>query len=146
MEEKLISTKASFTISTDKSKMDLSLIYNFLTNSYWAKGRSFDDVKKSIENSYCIGVFDGEMQVGFARVVSDCVVFAYLMDVFVAEEYRGRGISKLIMDELMFNSPMKNVKKWLLATVDANGLYEKYGFGLLKNPERLMEKWNHNQP
>jgi len=90
----------NYTTSTDKSKLDIDLIHKFLTTSYWARGRSLEDVKKSIENSICFGIYDGNKQVGFARIITDYVVFAYLMDVFIIEEYRGKGLSKVLLAKI----------------------------------------------
>src|ERR1022692_843589 len=88
-------------VSTDKSKLDLPVIHNFLTNSYWASGRTMAQVKKSIENSTCFGLFLNQKQIGFARVASDQVAFAYLMDVFVLEEFRGKGYSKILLKAIL---------------------------------------------
>jgi GNAT superfamily N-acetyltransferase len=127
-------------ISDDKSKLDAELIHKFLTSSYWAGGRSIEDVKKSIENSDCFGVYLDSRQIGFARIITDYVVFAYLMDVFILEEYRGQGYSKLLMNRIFDDIRFKGIKKWVLATKDAHSLYAKFGFEPLKRPERMMEK------
>ena len=129
-----------FIISDDKSKLDIKLIHNFLTNSYWAKGRTLNEVKRSIENSICFGIFSADKQVGFARVLTDFVVFAYLMDVFIIEEYRGKGLSKKLLQKIFSHERFKGIKKWMLATDDAHTLYEKFGFKVIKNPEKLMSK------
>jgi GNAT superfamily N-acetyltransferase len=129
-----------FTVTSDKSKISIPFVHNFLTNCYWAKGRSIQTVETTIKNSYCIGVFDGEKQVGFARTVTDYSTFAYLMDVFVIEEYRGLGLSKLMMDELFYKSELKNVKRWILMATDAKDLYFKYGFKPVENPEYYFER------
>lgn len=126
------------TVSDDKSKLDLKIIHKFLASSYWAKGRSFEDVRSSVEHSDCYGVYSGEKQIGFARIVSDYTVFAYLMDVFILEEYRGKGYSRLLLKKIFEDKKFKNVKKWMLATKDAHSLYEKFGFKRIDNPERLM--------
>ena len=129
-----------FTISTDKSKLDLNLIHKFLTTSYWANGRNFEDVKKSIENSICFGIYNGNKQVGFARIITDYVVFAYLMDVFIIEEYRGKGLSKILLTTILNDEKLNRVKKWLLATRDAHLLYEKFGFKTITSVGKYMEK------
>lgn len=129
-----------FIISDDKSKLDIKLIHNFLTNSYWGKGRTFNEVKRSIEHSYCFGIYDGNDQVGFARVITDFVVFAYLMDVFIIEEFRGRGLSKKLLQKIFDDMRFSKIKKWMLATDDAHTLYEKFGFKVIQNPEKLMSK------
>ncbi|HSW55787.1 MAG TPA: GNAT family N-acetyltransferase [Ignavibacteriaceae bacterium] len=127
-------------ISDDKTKLDIELIHNFLTTSYWAEGRTIEAVKKSIEHSICFGVYKGGKQIGFARIVTDYTVIAYLMDVFILEEYRGKGFSKLLLKIIFEDDKFKSIKKWLLATKDAHSLYTQFGFGELKNPDRLMEK------
>jgi GNAT superfamily N-acetyltransferase len=127
-------------ISDDKSKLDIKIIHEFLTTSYWAEGRTIEEVKSSIENSYCFGVYLGDRQIGFARVISDRTVFAYLMDVFIIEDQRGKGISKLLLNRIFEDDRFRNVKKWMLATKDAHSLYAKFGFGEIKNYDRLMQK------
>jgi len=127
-------------ISDDKSKLDVELIHNFLTTSYWAKGRTIEEVKKSIEHSICFGVYKDGKQIGFARIVTDYTVFAYLMDVFILEEFRGNGFSKLLLKRIFEDDRFKSIKKWMLATKDAHSLYTQFGFGEIKNPDRLMEK------
>ncbi|TXN35782.1 GNAT family N-acetyltransferase [Flagellimonas hymeniacidonis] len=133
---------ADFYISTEKSKMDVPLIHKYLSEeSYWAKGRSEELVVKSMENALCFGVFakDGE-QIAFARIVTDFVVFAWLMDVFVVEKHQGKGIGKMLLDYI-FNYPeLQNVKGMGLRTNDAHSLYTTYGFESIPNPETWMFK------
>lgn len=130
-----------FYISTDKSQLDIDLIHNFLSShSYWAKGRSRQIVEKSIGHSLCFGVFDCEnKQVGFARVISDFAVFAWLLDVFILQDYRGKGLGKMLMTAIMSHEDLKGLKRWGLGTKDAHRLYEKYGFRPLSRPEIMME-------
>jgi len=127
-------------ISDDKSKLDVELIHKFLTTSYWAKGRTIDEVKNSFEHSICFGVYKDGKQIGFARILTDYTVIAYLMDVFILEEFRGKGFSKLLLKRIFDDDKFKRVKKWMLATKDAHSLYAQFGFGKIKNPDRLMEK------
>ena len=129
-----------YNISDDKSRLDLKLIHNVISNSYWAKGRSFEEIKRSIDNSICYGIYFADKQVGFARVLTDFVTIAYLMDVFIIEEQRGNGLSKILLEEVLFDSRFENVKKWVLVTKDAHSLYERYGFGEMKNSGKYMEK------
>jgi N-acetylglutamate synthase-like GNAT family acetyltransferase len=129
-----------FVISDDKSKLDVKLIHNFLTNSYWGKGRTLEEVNRSIEHSFCFGIYSGNKQVGFARVLTDFVIFAYLMDVFIIEEYRGRGLSKILLERIFNDVRFSKIKKWMLATDDAHTLYEKFGFKMIEHPEKLMSK------
>ncbi len=128
------------TISTDKAKLDLNLIYTFLHNdSYWAKGIPFELVQKSIKNSVCFGVYVEEKQIGFARVITDNATFAYLADVFIVDEFRGKGVSKQLMKFIKSHPDLQALRRWMLATADAHGLYEQFDFKNLSHPERMME-------
>lgn len=132
-------TNISF--SRDKERLDAAMIHDFLINeSYWAQTRTFEQTKTAIENSICFGVYDGEKQIGFARVVSDKATFAYVGDVFIIEEYRGCGLSKRLMQEIVSHPELQGLRRWLLATRDAHGLYEQFDFAELKFPERWMER------
>jgi GNAT superfamily N-acetyltransferase len=129
-----------FEISTDKSRLDLDVIHRFLSEeSYWANKRSLEQTKTAIENSICFGVYLGERQIGFARVVSDKATFAYIGDVFILDEFRGRGLSKKLMQTMLEHPELQGLRRWVLATKDAHGLYEQFGFTQLKFPERWME-------
>jgi len=132
-------------VSTDKNKLDLPLIHSFLKNSYWAKGRTIEQVKKSIDNSFCFGLYLNQKQIGFARVVTDKVVFAYLMDVFVTEEERGKGLSKLLLQEIFNHPELQSIKTWFLATKDAHGLYEQFGFKKVTDTNKWMKKDARNK-
>ncbi len=127
-------------ISTDKEKLDVGFIHQFISNTYWAKGRTVEEMKTCIDHSLCFGVFLNGQQIGFARVVSDFFQFAYLMDVFITEEHRGKGYSKKIMDAILNHEVLKHIKIWRLATRDAHNLYRQFGFTALANPENLMER------
>jgi GNAT superfamily N-acetyltransferase len=132
--------KHAFYVSTDKSKLDIDLIHKFLsTETYWAKGRSKAVVRRSIENSICFGVYKGNDLVGFARVVTDRAVFAWILDVFVLEAYRKHGLGKVLMEAIMDHPELQNLQRWGLATKDSHGLYERFGFMRPKNPEYFME-------
>ncbi len=137
-------TNTSFTVSSDKSKLDPSVIHGFLTETYWAKGCSMDNILRRIDNSMCFGVYDGDIQVGFARVITDQASFAYLADVFILENYRGRGLSKQLVAFIMAEPRLQNLRRWLLATQDAHGLYAQFGFTPLSNPEAWMAIVNPN--
>ena len=132
-------------ISTDKSKINTDAVHDFLSNrSYWAKGRSKERVEKSIENSICYGLYDNENNMlGFARVLTDHVVFAYIMDLFIFEEYRGKGLGTKLVEHIV-GQPDLQVRLWFLGTADAHGLYKKFGFSALDNPDRFMFKRNEN--
>jgi GNAT superfamily N-acetyltransferase len=132
--------KGEFVISTDKERIDLDVIHNFLTESYWAKGISREIVARSIENSLCFGVYGDGKQVGFARVISDYATFAYIGDVFVVETYRGHGLGKWLMECIMSHPWLQGLRRWSLVTGDAHSLYTNFGFTPLKAPEKYMEK------
>jgi GNAT superfamily N-acetyltransferase len=121
-------------ISTDPARLDIDEIHGFLRESYWAKGRQRTVVERAMAHSLCFGAYLGGRQVAFARVVSDRAVFAYLMDVFVLPEFRGRGISKALMRAVLHHPELQNLRVFLLATRDAHGLYEQLGFKPLRNP------------
>lgn len=127
-------------ITTDKDQLDLSFIHQFLTNSYWAKGRTLEELKLCIDNSLNFGVYLDGRQIGYARVVTDYFQFAYLMDVFIDEMHRGKGYSKKLLQAVLEEKPLVNMKVWRLATTDSHGLYEKFGFKPLSDPSRFMEK------
>lgn len=131
--------KDSFTLSTNKSLLDIEVIHRFLVRSYWAEGIPRSTVEQSIEHSLCFGLFDEGTQIGFARVISDHATFAYLSDVFVLEDYRGLGLSKWMMSCIQSMDSLQGLRRFMLATADAHGLYEQYGFKALSKPERLME-------
>lgn len=128
------------TISTDKTKLDLPFIQNFLKDIYWAAGRTLEEVQITIDASVCFGIYLDAKQIGFARVITDYVVFAYVMDVFIDEKHRGNGYSSLLIDAMLKAPPLQQVTIWRLATSDAHFLYEKFGFTPLAHPEKMMEK------
>jgi GNAT superfamily N-acetyltransferase len=127
-------------VSTDKNKLEVPFIQQFLKDIYWAAGRTMEEVQITIDNSFCFGIYLNDKQIGFARVITDYVVFAYLMDVFITEEHRGRGYSSILINSMMTEPKLKEVKIWRLATSDAHFLYEKFGFKALAHPEKMMEK------
>src|SRR5687768_5269817 len=134
-------TRDEFVISTDRSRLDVDAIQHFLENdSYWARTRTLEQTRTAIEHSICFGVYQGDRQIGFARVVSDQATFAYLGDVFVLDEFRGQGIGKQLMDVIVGDPRLQNLRRWVLATLDAHGLYEQFEFSGLRHPERWMEK------
>ena len=131
-----------YEISCDPTRIDISLVHDFLCQSYWAEGRSRDVVERSIRNSLCFGAYTVEQQIAFARVITDRAVFAYLADVFVVPEFRGRGISKALMRAILDHPDLLNLRVFLLGTRDAHGLYAQFGFRPVQNPERLMGRYN----
>ena len=132
--------RGDFLISTHRERLSLHVIHGFLTNCYWAKGIPREVVARSIEHSLCFGIYDGDgSQIGFARVVSDFATVAYLGDVFVLESHRGRGLSKWLMECIMEHPALQNLRRWILLTRDAHGLYSRFGFTPLKAPEQYLE-------
>lgn len=133
--------RGEFVIDTDRDALQIEFIQSFLAEeSYWARERTVEQTRRAIENSICFGLYSGNRQIGFARVVSDLATFAYLGDVFVLEEFRGRGLSKWLMETIVSHPDLQGLRRWVLATRDAHGLYEQYDFAPLKFPERWMER------
>ena len=130
-----------YTIDTDKARLDIDLIHGYLSReAYWSKNIPKALVVRAIENSLCFGAYDDRQQVGFARVVTDYACFAYIGDVFVLPEHRGRGVSKMLMQAITEHPSLQGLRRWALVTHDAQGLYRQYGFRDLSAPERHMEK------
>lgn len=131
-----------YSISTDKSKLNLEVIHEFLSvESYWAQGRPMSVVEKSIQNSLCFGVYQNKLQVGFARVVTDYATFAWLCDVFILGEYRGRGLAKWLIDQVVTHPDLQRLKSFVLVTQDAHDLYRHYcGFKELSLPSKWMAR------
>jgi GNAT superfamily N-acetyltransferase len=129
----------NLTLSTDPKRLDLDAICSFLAQAYWADTRSRKTIQHSLENSLVFAVYDGDRQVAMARVVTDFATFAWVCDVFVHPDYRGRGISKWLMREILAHPDLHGLRRWLLASSTARGLYSQFGFTQLKNPERWME-------
>lgn len=123
--------------------MDLLIIHEFLSDCYWSKNIPFETMKKAFENSLCFGVLGKKnKQLGFARMITDKTTFAYLADVFVVKESRGQGISKFLMKAILEHQDLQGLRRMILATSDAHGLYEKFGFTALANPSTFMELWD----
>lgn len=131
-----------FIISDDPSKLDLDAICDFLSRAYWAEKRPREVIEKSIRFSLNFGVYDGDRQVGFARVITDYATFAYLCDVFIHEEYRGHALGKWLMESILAHPNLQGLRRWSLATRDAHGLYKQFGFVELSNPASWMEKFD----
>ena len=129
-----------YEISTDKERLDIDVVFHFLSEeSYWSSGIPKDVVKRSIENSLCFGVYHGETQVGFARIVTDLATFALVADVFIVESHRGKGLSKWLMHEIMEHPDLQGLRRLLLLTSDAHSLYAQFGFTAIDNAWRFME-------
>ena len=136
--------REGYLISTDPGRLDLGVVHGFLKDSYWAQGVPLEVVERSVENSLVFGVYWGNEQVGFARVVTDRATFAYLADVFVLEEHRGRGLGRWMVEVVLSHPELRGLRRWMLATADAHGLYWGYGFRELANPEIFMERKDAN--
>jgi GNAT superfamily N-acetyltransferase len=128
-----------YRISTDPARLDLVAIHAFLNRSYWAAGIPLETVARAVHGSLCFGLYDGDRQIGFARVITDRATYAYLADVYVLEEFRGRGLSKWLMAVIMAHPDLQGLRRFALATRDAHGLYARFGFGALVAPDRHME-------
>jgi GNAT superfamily N-acetyltransferase len=129
-----------FTVTTDPARMDLSVVAGFLSSSYWAAGIAVERVARSVANSLCFSLLEGQRQVGFARVISDYTTVAYLGDVFILPSHRGQGLSKWLVECVIAHPELQGLRRWLLATRDAHGLYRQYGFEPLANPQLFMER------
>jgi N-acetylglutamate synthase-like GNAT family acetyltransferase len=132
--------RGEFLISTSRERLDLDVVHGFLTKCYWAKGIPREIVARSIEHALCFGIYNEEgAQVGFARVISDFATIAYVGDVFVLETHRGQGLGKWLMQCITQHPALQNLRRWILTTRDAHGLYSQVGFTPVKAPERFME-------
>ena len=128
-----------FVFSDDTQKIDPIRIHHYLsTQSYWAQNIPLDTVKRSIDNSLCFGIYKDTVQVGFARWITDKATFAYLADVYVEEIYRGQGLSKKLMSLMLFHPDLQGLRRYMLSTIDAHGLYAQFGFEAIEHPDRLM--------
>ena len=130
--------KDNYCISTDKNKLDVAFIHRFLSHSYWAENIPVAVVVKSIEHSMCYGVYENLQQIGFARVISDHSTFAHLADVFIDDNYRGRGLSKWLMEIIMADRELQGLRSFQLGTKDAHGLYAQFGFKPWEDTGRMM--------
>ena len=134
-----------YQISTDRARLDLIMIHEYLSReTYWAKGRSFEVVQRSIDNSFPFGIYKENRQVGFARVVTDYATFAWIADVFVLPGDRRQGLSKWFMEIILAHPQLQGFRRWVLATRDAHSLYARFGFIPLHKPERWMERPDPN--
>ena len=133
--------RGDYTIRTNNAQLDLGIIHHFISNqSYWGRGRAADTVQRSLDNSLNFGVFENKQQIGFARVVTDFATFAWVADVFILEEHRGKGLAKWLMESILSHPELQGFRRWVLATRDAHELYRRFGFKELKRPERWMER------
>lgn len=136
--------RADYLVTCDRSRIQTDLVTGFLADSYWAAGIPEDVVRRSIEGALCFSLFDGERQIGFARVITDFATFGYLADVFVLPEYRGAGLGIWLVECVMAHPGLQGFRRWMLGTRDAHSLYARFGFTPMRNPDRFMEKHNPN--
>lgn len=134
--------KENYTISTDLARLDIDAIAAMLTRAYWAQGRTREMIARYVQHSLVFGIYHGEKQIGLARIVSDYTTFAWLCDVFIHEDHRGKGLGKWLMETIHSHPDLQGLRRWLLATRDAHGLYEQFGWTPLDNPTRWMNKFN----
>jgi GNAT superfamily N-acetyltransferase len=128
-----------YSISTDPARLDREAIHAYLTTSYWARGRTLGDVLRSIRHSLSFGLYDGEIQIGFARVVTDYVAHAHLCDVYVVDAYQGQGLGTWLIHTVLQYPELQSIRRWTLATSDAHDFYARFGFGPIGNPDKYME-------
>ena len=135
--------KDNYCISTEKSKLDLQAIHHFLsTQAYWSENIPFDRVQKATENSLNFGLYFQDRQIGYARIISDFSTIAYLGDVYVLPEFRGKGLSKWLLQTVMNHPELQGLRRWILLTGDAHGLYRQYGWTAIASPDKWMELHN----
>lgn len=139
MPEMIETHRDQFTISTDPARLDLNAIVNMLTRAYWAVGRPRERTERAIKNSLVFGIYDGDRQIGVARVVSDYSIFAYLCDVFIHEDYRAHGLGKWLIQTILEHPDLREMRRWVLVTNDAHGLYKQFGFTSIEDPEHWMQ-------
>jgi GNAT superfamily N-acetyltransferase len=132
--------KGEYSVSTDRNRLDIGFIHGFLSReAYWCLGIPFETVKRSVENSFCFGLYHGDEQVGFARVITDHATIAYLGDVFIIPVHRGKGLSKWMLELIMGCADLQGLRRWILLTSDAQELYRQFGWGDVESPEKWME-------
>lgn len=134
--------KEEYTISTDPARLDIAAIADMLRRAYWAQGRTHEMIARYVQHSLVFGVYHGGRQIGLARVVSDYTTFAWLCDVFIHEDHRGHGLGKWLMETIHAHPDLQGLRRWMLATRDAHGLYEQFGWTPLDHPERWMHKFD----
>ena len=134
--------RGPFAVSTDPSRLDVDAIADMLSRAYWAQGRTLERLERALAHSLVFGLYDGSRQIGLARVISDYAIFAYLCDLIVHEEYRGRGLGTWLLESIHSHPDLQGLRRWTLVTRDAHGLYDQFGWRPIYNPERWMEKFS----
>ena len=142
MPQLLETQRDNYTISTDPARLDIDAIAAMLTRAYWAQGRTREMIARYVQHSLVFGIYHAEKQIGLARIVSDYTTFAWLCDVFIHEEHRGRGLGKWLMETIHGHPDLQGLRRWMLATRDAHGLYGQFGWTPLDNPDRWMNQFN----
>jgi GNAT superfamily N-acetyltransferase len=135
-------TRDRYTISDESERLQLEVIVDYLARAYWSNQRPRVVIEKSLRHSMCFGVYENQTQIGFARVVTDHATFAYLADVFILESHQGHGLGKWLVQTMLEHPEFQGLRRWILATRDAHGLYAQYGFTALENPDRYMTKFD----
>jgi GNAT superfamily N-acetyltransferase len=135
-------TRDRYTISDESERLQLEVIVDYLARAYWSNQRPRVVIEKSLQHSMCFGVYENQTQIGFARVVTDHATFAYLADVFILESHQGHGLGKWLVQTMLEHPEFQGLRRWILATRDAHGLYAQYGFTALENPDRYMTKFD----
>jgi GNAT superfamily N-acetyltransferase len=138
----MIWTRDNFTISDEAERLRPEVIVDYLARAYWSTQRPRAVIEKSLKHSLCFGVYENQTQIGFARVVTDHATFAYLADVFILESHRGHGLGKWLVQTILEHPDLQGLRRWMLATRDAHGLYAQFGFTALENPDRYMTKFD----
>jgi GNAT superfamily N-acetyltransferase len=141
MPQNVETQRGPFTISTDPRRLDIDRIVDMLSRAYWAIGRPRERTERAIQNSLVFGVYEGDKQIGVARVVTDYSIFAYLCDVFIREEYRAHGLGKWLIETILEHPDLKEMRRWVLVTSDAHELYRRYGFTSIEDPEKWMQNF-----
>lgn len=142
MPQHLETHRDRYIISTDPSRLDVDAIADMLSRAYWAQGRTREMISRYLQHSLTFGLYDDSRQIGLARVISDFTTFAWLCDVFIHEDYRGLGLGKWLMETVHSHPDLQGLRRWMLATSDAHGLYRQFGWVPLDHPERWMMKFN----
>ena len=135
-------TRDTYSISDEPERLQLEVIVEYLARAYWSNQRPRAVIERSLKHSLCFGVYENETQIGFARVVTDHATFAYLADVFILESHQGHGLGKWLVQTILEHPDLQGLRRWILATRDAHGLYAQYGFTTLENPDRYMTKFD----
>lgn len=137
-------SREEYVVSTDRARINFDVVHEYLSRSYWAAGMPRDLLERAIENSLTFGLYRDTSQAGFARVITDCATYAYLSDVFILEQHRGRGLSKWLMECILAHPDLQGLRRFALFTRDASGLYQRYGFEPARSPSVYLERWTPN--